>query len=96
MSQLKKQRSEEKRSVLVCVSASPSNQKVIRSAGRFAQGGHHSFVALYIDDGRTPAGNAVLQRNLALAKSVGASVETVPGRDAYHSGCVGTASAFAA
>ena len=68
-------------SVLVCISASPSNQRVIRSATRFAQGSRRSITALYVDDGKTGEERAAAIRNLELAESLGASGQIVNGRD---------------
>ena len=68
-------------SVLVCISASPSNQRVIRSATRFAQGSRQSITALYVDDGKTGEERAAAIRNLELAESLGASGQIVNGRD---------------
>ncbi len=67
----------EKRSVLVCLSASPSNRKVLRSASRFAAGNHCFLTALYVDTGRSAKETGSLQANMALAVSLGAVVETI-------------------
>ena len=67
--------------VLVCLSASPSNQRVIKSASRFARGNHRPFTALYVDDGRLRGDQIFLRKNIELARSLGAFVEIVPGKD---------------
>ena len=66
-------------SVLVCLSGSPSNQKVIKSAARFARANHRSLTALYVDNGKSDrAGTgSFLQSNMDYARSLGASVEVV-------------------
>ena len=67
--------------VLVCISSSPSNQRVIRSAARFAQGSNRSLTALYVDrSGGNNRGEGI-RKNLALAQSFGASVEILVRRD---------------
>jgi len=67
--------------VLVCLSASPSNQKVIRSAARYAQGNQRPFTALYIDDGRLRGDRLLLRKNMELARSLGAFVEIITQKD---------------
>ena len=74
-------RKQEKINVLVCLSASPSNQKVIRSASRLAGVYHRPFTALYVDDGRLRGDQIFLSKNIELAKSLGASVEIVTSKD---------------
>ena len=71
----------EKINVLVCLSSSPSNQKVIRSAARFARGNHSSLTALFVDDSRQRENDRHLQMNMALARSLGANVEIVCHKD---------------
>ena len=67
--------------ILVCLSASPSNRKVLRSAARFAGSNQRPFTALYVDTGRIASDNVYLQNNMQLARSLGASVEIVSHRD---------------
>ena len=43
---------EQKMNVLICLSASPSNQKVIRSAARFTRGSDAVLMALFVDNGK--------------------------------------------
>ena len=68
-------------SVLVCLSGSPSNRKVIRTAARYARGNGKSLTALYVDNGRISRDDPALAGNIALAASLGAHVETVAQRD---------------
>lgn len=68
-------------SVLVCLSGSPSNRKVIRTAARYARGNGKSLTALYVDNGRISRDDPALAGNIALAASLGAHVETVVQRD---------------
>ena len=72
-------------SVLVCISASPSNQRVIRSATRFARGNCRSLTALYVDDGKTGEERAAAIRNMELAKSLGAVEQIISGKDVLGS-----------
>ncbi len=67
--------------VLVCISTSPSNQRVIRSASRFARGNQGQFTALYVDDGRIRGDRILLRKNIELARSLGATVEIVSQKD---------------
>ncbi len=70
--------------ILVCISPSPSNAKVIRSAARMAAAFHGSFTALYVDPagGRgDAAAKAQLNHNLHLAEQLGAAVSTIYGND---------------
>ena len=67
--------------VLVCLSASPSNQKVIRSAARFAGTNNWRFTALFIDGNRQAEQDPFLQNNMDLARTLGAVVEIIEGRD---------------
>lgn len=71
--------------VLVCLSAAPSNQKIIRTAARLADAFKGTLTALYVE---TPAFAAAdeaekkkVQQNMRLAKQLGANIETVYGDD---------------
>lgn len=71
--------------ILVCLSSSPSNAKVIRSASRMAHAFNCRFTALFVE---TPnfAAAAIqdkkrLQENQKLAHQLGACIETVYGED---------------
>ena len=71
--------------ILVCLSSSPTNPKIIRTAARMARAFHGSFTALFVetssfssmaDDDRRR-----LRENTRLAEQLGASVETTYGDD---------------
>ncbi len=71
--------------ILVCLSASPSNAKIIRTAARMANAFRGVFTALFVE---TPDFSAVseedrkrLQDNIHLAQQLGAKIETVYGED---------------
>lgn len=71
--------------ILVCLSPSPTNAKIIRTAARMAQAFHARFTALFVE---TPdfqrisdENRARLRENLRLSQQLGASVETVFGDD---------------
>lgn len=71
--------------ILVCLSSSPTNQKIIRNAARMAKAFHGSFTALFIE---TPAFSSMsdenknrLRSNIHLAEQLGATVETGYGDD---------------
>ena len=72
--------------ILVCLSASPTNSKIIRTAARMAQAFKGNFTALFVE---TPDFAALpeqdrqrLRANIRLAEQLGATVETVYGQDA--------------
>lgn len=71
--------------ILVCLSSSPSNTRVIRTAARMADAFHGAFTALFVetpgtqeleDKNKTP-----LRENLRLAEQLGAQIATVYGDD---------------
>lgn len=71
--------------VLVCISAAKSSSKVIRSAARLAYAFHAQFTGIYVE---TPAMQEAgektkqeLQKNMELARSLGAKIVTVFGSD---------------
>lgn len=71
--------------ILVCLSSSPSNQKIIRTASRMAKAFHGSFTALFVE---TPDFSSMsdedkkrLRSNIHLAEQLGASIETSYGDD---------------
>ena len=71
--------------ILVCLSSAPSNTKIIRTAARMAEAFQGNLTALYVE---TPdfavmedANKKRLEANTHLAKSLGASIETVQGDD---------------
>lgn len=71
--------------ILVCVSSSPTNAKIIRTAARMAQAFRGRFTALYVQTAArstlTQADQERLRENMHLAKQLGAAVETVQGED---------------
>ncbi len=71
--------------VLVCLSSSPSNARIIRTAARMAKAFDSQFTALFIETpsfAQTSEENKErLQRHYKLASQAGASVETVYGED---------------
>ncbi|MDO4288131.1 MAG: sensor histidine kinase KdpD, partial [Eubacterium sp.] len=71
--------------ILVCLSSSPSNAKIIRTAARMAAAFKGNFTALFVE---TPNFKAMkskdadrLRTNIRLAEQLGAQVETVYGED---------------
>lgn len=71
--------------ILVCLSAAPSNAKVIRMAARMANAFRGMFTALYVE---TPGFRETkeedkkrLRMNIRLAQQLGAKIETVYGED---------------
>lgn len=71
--------------ILVCLSSSPSNTKVIRAAARMAEAFHAEFTALFVETiVSKELGEKNIQKlreNLKLAEDLGAKVETVYGDD---------------
>lgn len=71
--------------ILVCLSPSPSNAKLIRTAARMAQAFRGGFTALFVE---TPAFPSLseedknrLRKNIHLAEQLGATIETTYGDD---------------
>lgn len=71
--------------ILACISAAQSSAKVIRSAARLAYAFHAQFTGLYVE---TPAMQEAdektkqsVQRNMELARALGAKIVTVFGSD---------------
>ncbi|MGN0775424.1 MAG: DUF4118 domain-containing protein [Candidatus Ventricola sp.] len=71
--------------ILVCLSSSPSNAKIIRTAARMARAFRGSFTALFVE---TPAAADMkeedkrrLRENMRLAQQLGAHIETSHGED---------------
>ena len=75
----------EEEHVLVCLSSSPSNAKIIRTAAGMANAFAGAFTALFVETPDFPAMSAEdkqrLRSNMALAKGFGAKIETVYGDD---------------
>lgn len=72
--------------ILVCLSSSPTNPKIIRTAARMAQAFHGSFTALFVEtpdfSEMSTENRARLRENIHLAEQLGASIETSYGEDA--------------
>lgn len=71
--------------IMICLSGSPSNTRVIRAAARMAEAFHCDFTALFVE---TPDFSATeedalrrLRLNLKLAEDLGARIATVYGED---------------
>ncbi|MBP3486649.1 MAG: DUF4118 domain-containing protein, partial [Oscillospiraceae bacterium] len=71
--------------ILICLSTSPSNAKVIRTAARMARAFHGAFTALFVE---TPAFAALpeadrrrINANVRLAEELGARITTTYGDD---------------
>lgn len=71
--------------ILICLSSSPSNAKVIRTAARMADAFHSGFTALFVQTPETKelSGENMkrLRGNLHLAEQLGAQISTVYGTD---------------
>lgn len=71
--------------ILICLSGSPSNAKVIRTAGRMVEAFHGSFTALFVETSTSKEqpeeDRKRLQDNLKLAEQLGAKIITVYGDD---------------
>ena len=71
--------------LLICLSSSPSNAKVIRTAARMADAFHGLFTALFVETTDTKEfqdeNRVRLERNLKLAEQLGAIIATVYGDD---------------
>lgn len=71
--------------ILICLSSSPSNAKVIRTAARMAEAFHSGFTALFVETPETKElkGENLkrLRDNLHLAEQMGAQISTVYGED---------------
>lgn len=71
--------------ILVCLSPSPSNPKIIRTAARMASAFRGSFTALYVQtpdaDTLDAADQKRLRENMRLAQQLGAKIETCCGED---------------
>ena len=71
--------------ILVCLSSSPSNGKIIRTAAQMAEAFNGTLTALFVE---TPLAGKMgkedqerLKGNIKLAKQSGAEIETVYGDD---------------
>ena len=74
-----------KEHILVCLSSSPSNERIVRVAGKVAQAFSGSLTALYVQtpgDADMNAEDTVrLQANMRLAQQLGAEIVTTHGED---------------
>lgn len=75
--------------ILVCLSSSPSNEKIIRAAAKMAEAFKGSFTALFVETSDFSKMSEVnkkrLKANMHLAKQLGAKIEIVYGDDvAFH------------
>ena len=71
--------------ILACLSAAPSNAKIIRTAARMARAFNSQFTALFVETpafaSETPENKKRLRDNRKLAEQLGANIETVYGED---------------
>ena len=71
--------------ILVCISPSPSNPKVVAAAARMAAAFHASLTAIYVKptnyETLSEADRTRLQNNIRFAEQSGASVTTIVGDD---------------
>ena len=71
--------------ILVCISSSPTNQKIIRNAARIAQAFHGGFTALFVETSQftsiSDEDKRRLRSNIHLAEQLGATIETIYGDD---------------
>ena len=74
--------------ILVCLSAAPSNEKIIRTAARMASAFRCGFTALFVEtkgfQWMPQTDKERLQTNIHLAQQLGASIETVYGDDVAY------------
>lgn len=77
-----------KEHILVCLSSSPSNERIVQMAGKMAQAFSGSLTALYVQtpgDADMNAEDTVrLQANMRLAQQLGAEIVTTHGEDAHN------------
>ena len=78
-------RKQKKEHILVCLSSSPSNEKIIRTAAQMAQAFQAGFTALYVQTAekteKTPEDLARLQKHVRLAEQSGAEIVTTHSED---------------
>ena len=71
--------------ILVCLSSSPSNQKVIDAAAKIAEAFHAVLTAVYVKpanyDGLPESDKVRLQNNIKFAENNGATIITLTGND---------------
>lgn len=80
-----KQKTERKEHILVCLSFSPSNEKIIRTAAQMTRAFGANFTALYVQTAepaeKTPEDQARLQKHIRLAEQSGAEIVTTHSED---------------
>lgn len=71
--------------ILVCLSSSPTNQKIIRNAARMAKAFRSNFTALFVETpefvSMSDENKSRLRSNIHLAEQLGATIETTYGDD---------------
>ncbi|MBR2121466.1 MAG: hypothetical protein IJ930_00765 [Lachnospiraceae bacterium] len=71
--------------ILVCLSSSPSNQKVIDAAAKMAEAFHAALSAIYVKsanyDSLPGPDRERLQNNIKFAEQCGATIITIIGND---------------
>jgi two-component system sensor histidine kinase KdpD len=71
--------------ILICLSAAPSNAKVIRTAARMAEAFHSAFTALYIQTPESELADEAMRKalraNMRLAEQLGAQISVINGTD---------------
>ena len=74
---------EKKQHILVCLSASPSNEKIVQTAAKMAKVLDARFTAIYVqnDFALTESDQKKLDNNIQFAENIGADVVTVHGED---------------
>ncbi|MDO4531260.1 MAG: DUF4118 domain-containing protein [Bacillota bacterium] len=76
---------EEKDHILACISSSPSNARIIRTAARMARAFDSQFTALFVETPdfsfATEENKKRVEENCRLAERLGANIETVYGDD---------------
>lgn len=74
-----------KEHILVCLSSSPSNERIVRMAGKMAEAFCGNFTALYVQTSGDTVMDAEdtsrLQTNMRLAQQLGAEIVTTHGED---------------
>ena len=69
--------------ILVCLSGSPSNARVVRAAAKLAQAFNAALTALFVEPANhSPRSDGQLEDNIRLAKRLGAQITTLYGDDA--------------
>lgn len=83
--QLRKKRVYTEEHILVCLSTSPSNVKIVRTAARMSRAFKGQFTALFVETpdfaAAPPEEKQRLREHQKLAEHLGASIETVYGED---------------